>query len=134
MALTEPAVGSSNWGPVLNTALTQLDTIGPSSALATQTLASAGAVTINAASGQVQLVTLQANASSSSITNPSSGQLLIIALRQDATGGRTFAWPANFKFAAGTAPTLSAANKTDVVRAFYDGTNWIETSRSLNVG
>lgn len=132
MAVTEPAIGSTNWGPVLNAAITQVDTIGPSSGLVTNAAAT-GAVTINAAAGQSQLLTLTGNVTSSTITNPQPGQKLHIALRQDATGSRTFAWPANVKLAGGSITLTVTAAKTDVVNLFYDGTNWIETGRALNI-
>jgi hypothetical protein len=97
-----------------------------------QTLSANGAVTFNALSANLQLITLSANATSSSIPNPQLGQVMTIAWRQDAKGGHTYAWPSNWKFANGAAPTPSTtAGYTDSVTAFFDGTNWIEVSRAL---
>jgi hypothetical protein len=99
-----------------------------------QTLASDGAVTIDAAAGNVQSITLSANATSSTITNPSTGQRLTLSWWQDATGGRTYAWPTGLKFAGGAAPTAStAAFYRDIVTFTYDGANWVETGRAVAV-
>lgn len=134
MPITEPTIGQTNWGTTLNTALTQLDTIGASNGYHTQTLAAGGAVTIDASTGRFQNILLQANATSSSVTNASVGQLLTVQWTQDATGSRTYVWPTNFKFAGGAAPTASTlANYSDSVTVEYDGTNWREVSRSAAV-
>lgn len=134
MAVTEPGIGTSNWGVTLNTAITQLDTIGASSGLVAQTLAATGTVVFNALNGQYQKVTLSANATSSSITNPSNGQRITIQWLQDATGGRTYVWPTNCKFAGGATPIAStAAGKSDLITFVFDGTNWLETASSLGV-
>lgn len=99
---------------------------------ATQTLAANGAVTLDASTGSTLAVSLQANATSSSITNAYLGQQLTISWIQDATGSRTYAWPSNCKFAAGAAPTASTtANYRDMVTFVYDGANWQEISRSI---
>jgi hypothetical protein len=99
-----------------------------------QTLSSNGAVTLNANLGDVQAVTLQANATSSSITNPSTGQRMTIRWIQDATGGRTVSWPTNCKFAGGSAPSSTTASKATSATFEYDGTNWIEVCRAVAVG
>lgn len=88
--------------------------------------------TINASLGDIFQLTLTGNVTSSSITNPLTGQTLKIALTQDGSGGKTFAWPANVKLAGGSV-TLSGANKRDVLTFYYDGANWYETGRSLNM-
>jgi hypothetical protein len=99
-----------------------------------QTLGSNGAVTLNAQTGNTFAVTLQANATSSSITNPKTGQHITIEWIQDGTGSRTYAWPTNCKFAGGAAPSASTtAAWRDSVTFRYDGTNWYEVSRSVGV-
>jgi hypothetical protein len=76
--------------------------------------------------------TLNANATSSSITNAAPGQVLTISWLQGAGGSFTYAWPANCKFAGGAAPTPSTtAGIRDTVTFYYDGTNWHEVSRSV---
>jgi len=98
------------------------------------TLAANGAVTIDSSLGNTFTVTLQANATSSSITNPVTGRQITITWLQDGTGGRTYAWPANCKFAGGTAPADTTLNKRSTVTFEYDGTNWNEISRAVAVG
>ncbi|QKY78984.1 hypothetical protein Jinkies_36 [Arthrobacter phage Jinkies] len=93
-----------------------------------------GAFTLDAALGNHQTVTLTGNVSSMTVTNPKLGQVMTVEFIQDATGSRTVAWPANFKFAGGAAPAMStAANWSDSVTFRYDGTNWRETSRALGI-
>lgn len=94
-----------------------------------------GAVTIDAATGNAA-VTLNGNATSTTISNPTDGQDLEITYVQDATGGRTYAWPANCKFAGGSAPSDTTASKRTSVRFVYDAatTSWYERSRAVAVG
>lgn len=72
---------------------------------------------------------LTLTAATCTLTFPSAGagKSFLIVLRQDATGSRTVTWPASVKWAAGTAPTLSASgSKVDVVSMIcIDGTNWL---------
>lgn len=99
--------------------------------VATQTVHTAGNVTIDASAGNMQVVTLSANATSASITNPSLGQPLTIQWLQDTTGGWTYTWPANCRFAADSAPTpTTVAGARDSVTFYYDGTNWIEAAQA----
>jgi hypothetical protein len=93
-----------------------------------------GAFTLDASVGDHQSVTLTGNVSSMTVTNPKLGQVLTIEFIQDATGGRTYVWPSNFKFAGGAAPAASTtANWSDSVTFRYDGTSWRETSRSIGI-
>jgi hypothetical protein len=99
----------------------------------TQTLSTAGAVTIDATQGNA-IITLQANATSSSITGPTIGQEMSITWVQDATGGRTYAWPTNCK-GAGALPTTDTASKRTTATFRYDGVNWNEIcGRAAGVG
>jgi hypothetical protein len=59
--------------------------------------------------GQNFAVQLAGNRTLESPTNCVSGQVGSIFIIQDGTGGRTLSYGANWKFAAGTAPTLSTA-------------------------
>jgi hypothetical protein len=65
---------------------------------------------------------LTGNVTSSSVANPSSGQRLTFILIQDATGSRTFAWPANFRGATAIAPD---ANLASVQSFVYDATSTV---------
>lgn len=101
--------------------------------IASQSLAAAGAVTVDASLGDA-VVALAANATSSTITNPTADQELRITWSQDATGGRTYAWPANCKFA-GAAPGDTTPNARTTVTLRYDATvsAWHEMSRAVAV-
>ena len=60
--------------------------------------------------------------------------LLPTEVIQDATGSRTISWNSVFKWASGTAPTLStAASAKDFFTFRSDGTNLYEVGRSLGV-
>lgn len=64
-------------------------------------------------------VTLTGNTTFASPSNAKPGQTGIIAITQDGTGSRTATYGANWKFAGGTAPTLTtAANATDFLTFF----------------
>lgn len=105
-----------------------------------QTLGSAGAVTFYPGFANTQVITLNANAASSSIDTSSSGypgipgEEMTIVWVQGSAGSKTYTWPSNCKFAAGTAPTASTtAGYKDAVKFWFDGTNWNEISRSVGV-
>lgn len=105
------------------------------------TINALGTLSANAAistlTGQnVWTMTLAANISLTAITANSSqaGRQITLMITQDGTGSRTLSWPATVKFAGGTAPTLTTtAGKTDTFSFVYNGTNWIETSRAMNI-
>jgi hypothetical protein len=80
-----------------------------------QTLSSNGAVSFDASTSNLFVVSLQANATSSTITNATAGQVIVVKFIQDATGGRTYAWPANYKFGTGvtTGTTVASGAPTD---------------------
>jgi hypothetical protein len=97
----------------------------------TQSLAADGVVTVDASTGNTQIITLSANATSLSITNPSLGQILTLQWIQDAAGGHTYNWPAVCKFGPDGTPTVTTtANARDSVTFVYNGTNWIEVARA----
>lgn len=99
-----------------------------------QTLAAPGAVTFDATS-QNHNVTLQANATSSTITNAVPHQDLLITWTQDATGGRTYVWPANARFAGNVAPSDTTLSTRTTVRFRYNSSvaRWYEVSRAVAV-
>lgn len=84
--------------------------------------------TVDLANGNVQMITLTANASLT-LTGASNGVAcsLSLYLKQDGTGGKTLTWPASVKWAGAIAPTLSTgANKVDLVvlETLDGGTTW----------
>lgn len=92
--------------------------------------------TFDASTASTFRETLTASVTSSTITNPTDGQVIKIVLTQGGAGSFTFAWPANCAFVGGTAPTLTTASgKTDMVCFQYNlaATKWQEQYRALNV-
>ena len=89
---------------------------------------SAGALTINCVDSNVFYVSMNANVTTLTLSNPSDGQTINVFLTQDATGSRTMTWPASFKWPGGVAGVLStAANSVDLLVATYRGTSWHAT-------
>ncbi|MCK4500449.1 hypothetical protein KAU11_08120, partial [Candidatus Babeliales bacterium] len=90
-----------------------------------------GVLTLNLAVSNTFDVTLTENVTSLVISNPhadASTQSFTVVLKQDATGGRTFAFPASIKWAGGTAPTLSSGVSEIDVLTFIttdNGTTWL---------
>lgn len=78
-------------------------------------------------------ITLTANCSLTFPT-PVAGKSLSVALVQDATGGRTVAWPASVKWAGGAAPALTVApSKVDRLTFLCDdGATWAGFVAGLN--
>jgi hypothetical protein len=76
-------------------------------------------ITPDFAAGNNFAVTLAGNRTLANPTNQTAGQSGVIVVTQDATGSRTLAYGANWKFASGTAPTLTTtASAVDVI-AYY---------------
>jgi hypothetical protein len=73
--------------------------------------------TVNLAGGNVQILTLTANATIT-LSGATNGTACSVSLylQQDGTGGHTITWPASIKWPSAIAPTLSTgANKIDLV-------------------
>lgn len=69
-------------------------------------------------------VTLAGNRTLAAPTNMKAGATYILRILQDATGSRTLAYNAVFKFAGGTAPVLTTtASAIDILACVSDGTN-----------
>ena len=84
--------------------------------------------TFNWANGMVQSLTMTA-ACTFTFSNPITGVgYYRIFLLQDGTGGWTVTWPGTVKWSGGVAPTLSAANKMDILTFFWNGTSYYGTS------
>lgn len=88
------------------------------------TLTDAANISWDLSQNQVASVTLAGNRTLSNPTNQVDGAVYILIVKQDATGGRTLAFSSNYKFAGGSAPTLTTtASKADVLTFVSDGTN-----------
>mgnify|MGYP003394748549 CR=1 FL=1 len=86
------------------------------SAAAIVTLSDGATVTPDMSTFINAQVTFAGNRTLANPTNPKVGQTGFIDIIQDATGGRTITWGANWEFAGGTAPALSTApNAVDVL-------------------
>ena len=67
-------------------------------------------------------------------TNLTAGQSGVIVISQDSTGSRTLAFGSYWKFAGGTAPTLTTtASASDVIVYFVDSSTRITAQVLLNV-
>jgi hypothetical protein len=65
-------------------------------------------------------------------TNVKAGQSYVVALTQDSVGSRTVTWQANYKWAGGTAPSLSTnGNAKDVISCFADTTTTINCAMAV---
>lgn len=82
-------------------------------------------LTLDANLGNVQHVTLDANATTVTLSNFPAGTYcaMLLYIKQDGTGSRTITWPASVKWPGNTAPTLStgAAKIDGVAIASFDG-------------
>lgn len=78
----------------------------------------------NLETAQVAAVTLGGNRTLDAPTNMKSGGTYILFIIQDATGSRTLAYNAAYKFPGGNDPVLStAANSIDIITFVSDGTS-----------
>ena len=88
----------------------------------------------NLATNQVCKVTLTANTTFDAPTNQVDGSVYVITIIQDGTGSRTAGWNTVFKWAGGTAPTLTTdASAKDVFTFVSDGTNMNNVAQVLDV-
>lgn len=86
---------------------------------------STGTLSINCNDSNVFTVSMTENVSTLTLSNASDGQTINVRFTQDATGGRTITWPASFKWAGGSAGSLSSgANEVDFLVATYIGASW----------
>ena len=89
-------------------------------------LTSASTITPNLADSNNFSLTLDTNATLANPTNIVAGQSGVILITQDGTGGRTLAYGAYWKFAGGTAPTLTTtASAVDALVYYVNSTTAI---------
>lgn len=93
--------------------------------LGTVNVTDAPSVTLNAAQGNLFKWPLGGNRTLAGISNLVDGQSFIIEFTQDPTGGRTITFPSTWKTPGGKAANAilsTAANVTDILTGYYDGT------------
>jgi hypothetical protein len=73
-------------------------------------------------------ITLTGNVTSSTVSGAGAGQSSTFIICQDATGSRTFAWPAGFK---GSMTIGTTASKCNVQTFAYDGISYYATAAGL---
>jgi hypothetical protein len=76
--------------------------------------------TFDASLGNTQKIILTGNVTSSTLSNATTGQQIHFLICQDATGNRTFVWPANVK---GGMTIGSTASKCNAQSFVHDGIN-----------
>jgi hypothetical protein len=87
---------------------------------AVSTVASSATPVFNTSLGNTLKNVLTANVTSSTLTNPTTGQQIMFSIIQDGTGGRTFVWPTTVVNPPSV--NLAANSETDWV-CKWDGTN-----------
>lgn len=92
-----------------------------------------GATTFNREDGHTITATLTGNITVTLTNGVKKGETLTLKLTQDGTGNRTVTWPSNFKKAGGSLTLSTGASAVDMITMQWDGTNWNEVSRALNV-
>lgn len=98
-----------------------------------QTLTDAATIAWDTRLGNAQ-VTLGGNRTLGAPSNLLAGQIYFLIVIQDGTGSRTLTWNSVFKWAAGTAPTLSTGTtKKDIFQFDCDGTNLYCVSQQIDV-
>lgn len=96
-----------------------LKTLTTSETVATPTI-SAGALTLDLATANIFEVSLDANVTSMTISNPpASGTSYGFVVKLNITGSFTVTWPASVKWPGGTAPTLTTTNGQVDTFVFY---------------
>ena len=97
-------------------------------------LADAGTIAVDLSRANNFTVTLGGNRTLDAPSNATAGQSGVIVVTQDGTGSRTLAYDSIYKFAGGTAPTLTTtASAVDVLAYYVESENRITVTSLLNV-
>ena len=97
-------------------------------------LTDAATIAVDLSLGNNFTVTLAGNRTLGAPTNVTAGQSGVIVVTQDSTGSRTLAYNSVYKFAAGTAPTLTTtASAVDVLAYYVESSTRITVTSLLNV-
>lgn len=122
LALSKPNNLETNWGPAINTNFDTIDTLlhgvidKPLGPAAINTFSATP--TFDLSSKSLQYIKLTGNVTSSATSGARDG-IYIFVIEQDATGGRSFSFPSNFKNAGQISPAAQdTAPGTVGVQAF----------------
>ncbi len=97
-------------------------------------LTDAATIAVDLSLGNNFSVTLAGNRTLGAPTNVTAGQSGVIVVTQDSTGSRTLAYNSIYKFAGGTAPTLTTtASAVDVLAYYVESSTRITVTSLLNV-
>ena len=97
-------------------------------------LTDAATIAVDLSLGNNFTVTLAGNRTLGAPTNVTAGQSGVIVVTQDGTGSRTLAYNSVYKFAGGTAPTLTTtASAVDVLACYVESSTRITVTSLLNV-
>ncbi len=97
-------------------------------------LTDASSVAVDLSLGNNFTLTLAGNRTLAAPSNVTAGQSGVIVVTQDGTGSRTLAYNSIYKFAAGTAPTLTTtASAVDVLAYYVESSTRITVTSLLNV-
>ena len=97
-------------------------------------LTDAATIAVDLSLGNNFSVTLAGNRTLGAPTNQTAGQSGVIVVTQDGTGSRTLAYNSVYKFAGGTAPTLTTtASAVDVLAYYVESASRITVTSLLNV-
>ncbi|KPK13919.1 MAG: hypothetical protein AMJ56_00235 [Anaerolineae bacterium SG8_19] len=102
-----------------NTSSHLLDTTGTWASAAFVALTDAPSISVDLSTGINFTVTLGGNRTLANPTNTKVGQSGVIIVNQDSTGGRTLSFNSYYKFANGTAPTISTSANSVNVLSYY---------------
>ena len=92
-----------------------------------------GATTFTRVNGSTITGTATGNVTTTVTNGVVAGDTLTLIITQDATGSRTISKPSNVKLVGGAFSPTATANAVDSWTLQWDGTNWREVSRSLNM-
>lgn len=81
------------------------------------------APTFNGANGNSFQITLTADVTSSTFSNPITGQIYVFEIIQDSSGGHNFVWPANVLGGVSFTGSVIAVNAILIQLFYFDGTN-----------
>ena len=97
-------------------------------------LTDASTVAVDLSLGNNFTLTIAGNRTLGAPTNVTAGQSGVIVVTQDGTGSRTLAYNSAYKFAGGTAPTLTTtASAVDVLAYYVESSSRITVTSLLNV-